>query len=220
MTMEPRTLDLDGLAGLPADDPRVASLAPHERAQLAAYREFLREPSDLPDDQLADADRRLGEVLDEAMGLGARARSPRVAAAPSLGERFAGWFTPAARPLWAGAAVLVVAGALWFSQTRVGEPVLRGTPGSALAVESRASEAGIELSWLPTAAGDRYELRVFGPDLLEIARLDAGTLTRFTLSRAVLGDRVPADGRVSYQVVALRDDDEVARSRTAGLTLP
>lgn len=218
--MERRALDLDGLAALPANDPRLAALEPHERAQLAAFREFLREPTDVPAGQLADADRRLGEALDEAMGLGAGSRSPRVAAAPSLGERLAGWFTPAARPVWVMAAVLVVAGALWFSQTRLGEPVMRGSEGAGLLVESRASASGIELSWEASAPGDHYEVRVFGPELLEIARLDAGDLTRFTLSRSMLGEQAPGDGRVSYQVVALRDEDEVARSRTAALTLP
>ena len=218
--MEPRALDLDALAGLPADDPRIAKLASHERAQLAAFREFLREPTDLPAEELADADHRLGEALDDAMGLGARARSPRVAAAPSLGERFAGWFTPAARPVWVMAAVLVVVGALWFSQTRIGEPVMRGAGNSAIAVESRASAAGIELSWVAVAPGDRYEVRVFGADLNEIARLDAGTDTRFTLTVSMLGDPLGSGDRVSYQVVALRDGDEVARSRTTGLTLP
>lgn len=212
--------DVDRLAALPADDARIAALPPHQRARLAAYREFLRAPDDLPAEQLARADRKLATVLDEAMGLSSAARSPRLAVRPSKPSRFSGWFAPTLRPVWAAAAVLAVASAVWFSQTRIGEPVMRGDERPAVEVSARVLESGVELSWEATGAGDLYEVRVFGADLDEIARFDAGSATSLTVTAAMLGERAPGSGSLSYQVVALRDGDEVARSTTTPLDMP
>ncbi len=215
----PERLDLGALAALPDGDPRVAALAPHERAQLAAYREFLRMPDDLPATQVAEAERRLGAALDEAMGLGAPARAVR-SPAPTLGERFAGWFAPSLRPAWAVAAVLMVAGGLWFAGARDDGPVMRGREAAALIVTERAVAGAIELSWPAIEPGVRYEVRVYGPDQEELARLDAGEATQLELAVARLEGRVPAGVRITYQVAALRDGDELALSRAAPLVLP
>lgn len=211
-------LDLDRLVGFSSEDPRVAALEPHERAQLAAYREFMREPTDLAADRLADADRRLGQTLDEAIGLGPPDHSPRAAARTSFVKRLAGWFAPPLRPVLAAAAVLAVMSGVWFTQTRMGEPVMRGSEGSALVVSARSEPGAIALEWTLAAPGVTYEVHLFGSDLEEVARFDAGSSTRFTITHAELQERAIGSASLSYQVVALRDGDIVARSRTAALT--
>lgn len=222
-------LDLDALAAMPADDARLAALPPHERARIAAYREFLREPSDLPAAQLADADARLGEALDDAMGVGAAAPSPRIATRDvggSIAERLAGWFTPASGPVWAVAALLMLSVGLWnVSRGPVPaprEPVMRGAEGDAIAVEHDVvGEGQIELDWRGGGIGVTYEVRWFdAAGLEERGRTELGPRTRLRLRHNRLPEGLRSGDQVVYQVVALRDGDEIARSRSTSLRLP
>src|SRR5262245_298736 len=61
--------DLDALANLPPEDPRVLALGPRTRAQLREYRDFVA-PGDAPAGSRAgEAERRLGEALERALGV-------------------------------------------------------------------------------------------------------------------------------------------------------
>ncbi len=222
-------MDLDALAALPADDVRIARLAPHERAQLAAYREFLREPRDLPAERLADADARLGAALDDAMGLrpaspapGAHARAREA----SLLDRLRGWFTPATGPAWAVAALVVLSVGVWQGSRgpvpASRESVMRGEPGSAIAVEHDVvGEGQLLLEWVALGEGVTYEVRWFDAGGLELlGRTPLGSEPRLHLRHGRLPDGVPSRETVVYQVVALRDGDEIARSASTPLRLP
>lgn len=222
-------LDLDALAGLPADDARLSRLAPHERAQVAAYRDFLREPHDLSSERLADADARLGAALDDAMGLRPGAPSPRAharVAGDSLMDRLRGWFTPAHGPAWAVAALCVLGVALWQG-TRgpvpgSREPVMRGAPGDAIVVEHDVvGEGQLALKWASFGEGVTYEVRWFdAAGLEERGRTAVGAEPRLRLRHGRLPEALRSGETVVYQVVALRDGDEVARSRSTSLRLP
>jgi hypothetical protein len=214
-------IDYALLADLPADDPRVRALDARQRAELAAYRDFVGTPDDVAAEQLAHADAQLAAALDAAIGVAPApaAPAPRTPVAPPrpgvldvLRMLLAG---SGLRPAYALAAVLVVAGGLYWNQARLAGPVLRGDEAAAIEVAAPVmGEAVVTFAWQAVADAERYEVRLYGGDLEETGRHDAGAGTLLSLPRARLG---PGAGEVLWQVVAFRGTDEVARSRPVTL---
>lgn len=212
--------DLGTLAALPAGDPRLAHLAvcPRCRSRLALYREFL-EPSALPGGARADeADARLAAVLEREI-----LAATRPAPARTRGENWlARWLAPARRPVWALAAIAVVAAGVWAIARGPSRPLMRG-PETGTGVEVRApveSAGAVTLAWRPVRGADRYEVRFYATDLSDLARLPAPAGDRLELRRGTLPPPLSSGERVLWQVVALHGGDVLARSRTRSLRLP
>ena len=166
---------------------------------------------------------------------GARPDAARLALAEFIRRRMAGTL-PAQRPtrftlrsLWAApwrpiplaaAAMIVVVAAvvLFRGGGRDEAPVLRGDSGVTAALTlndpTRLADGSIQFSWSAAAEADAYEVRVYGPDLAELARRPAtGT------SLVVEAGFLPA-GELTWRVVALHDGDVIETSAPASVTLP
>ena len=132
----------------------------------------------------------------------------------TLKNLWAGW-----RPIPLVAAamiVAVVAVTLFRGGGRDETPVLRGDSGVTLTLTdpARLADGSVQFSWSAVAEANSYEVRVYGPDLAELARCPAAG-TSLVVEAGVL----PA-GDLTWRVVALRDGDVVETSAPASLTLP
>jgi hypothetical protein len=164
----------------PVDDPRRRHVAscPRCRARMAEYEAFMRSEV-LPGSQPEDAEQRLRAAFDASL-----ARVPRARRASWSERAIAALSAPSARPVWAAAAVVVVAGSL-FLWTRTPETprVLRGT-GSEGASGSTFGQLLAEpqpgrtmLKWSAVPGAEAYEVRLYGTNLVELQVVDAGTDT-------------------------------------------
>jgi len=217
------------LADAPLDDPRRAHLesCPRCRAQLAAYRKFMQ-PGELPAGaKLPDAEARLDTALSaeifpaeagsEVVTESAEARAP--------GGLIGHWFSDPSRRLLSLAAVLVVAMGI-VVLTDVGDsprraPVLREDSDpitdSFTARATTLADGRLQISWSGVAGADGYQIGIFGTDLAEMTRFDAGTDVEMVLD---LADLLAGEETVIWQVIALRGGDEIARSDPLYLSGP
>jgi hypothetical protein len=226
--------DLDALVGLPHDHPRITALGPRARAQLRVYRDFLAHGEAPAGARVADAERRLGDVLERELGVPIRDGAAHAGTAapgavrggpPARGSFLDLILGPRSRPVLALALVVIVAGAVWLATAnrRDGEDaVMRGDEmvSEELRVTVETPRAGtVRLAWTPSPAADGYALVFLAPDLTEIARVPAYE-PAFTLQAGSLPAGLTSRTPVLWRVVALRSGDEIARSNIATLIVP
>jgi hypothetical protein len=123
-----------------------------------------------------------------------------------------GWL----RPAFGIAAILVVAGALWWPRTTLGPSrvTLRGGTATAprIALEPPVFHAGrLAVRWAAYAGAERYEVRFYSSDLAELGRLPA-TGASLDAGTAQLPFTPDSAGVVLVRVVALVAGSEVASS--------
>lgn len=202
----PTLEELAAWVDLPANDTRRSHLqhCPRCQAVVASYGAFM-DPENLPAGaDLQDARQRLSASLDREIGVGGVGDVVRPAAAR--------WRPFSRSSVAAVAAVMVVALGLSLMRGRIEGPpqrdVLRGGPDPAAAFSGdimATDTAGYRLSW-PAAADPTatYRIVVYGADLTEVARLEAGGTTSIELT--------PPAAAAFCQVVVLLHGDEVTRS--------
>jgi hypothetical protein len=227
--------ELGELADLSPDDPRVQALEsqPRAQAQLRAYRDFVA-PGDVPAGaRVAEAEARLGEMLETELGvaIGATERAPSVAP-PASRPRRAGvwsWLRPGLRPAFAIAALVIVAGGAWVvtqSKRGTNEPILRGiapgTPTGVIANETpeQLPNGALRLSWAPVADATAYTVVFLSADLSEVARIDALSSPHLVLDPNALLPGLTPHTNVLWRVIAWHGADELGRSPALPLTLP
>ncbi len=221
--------DLERVMGLGAEDPRRKHLddCPRCRALMAAYSDFLKPARALPGADLQDADARLKSSFDREIAREGRASRPAT--------RRMRWSPPrpfgptALWPVWAAAAAVIVVGVLYVVHQVGPGPdrlVLRGAPqGSsrpaALVLYPPKSVAGgLELRWRSAPGADTYQVRLFGSDLSERARLGPFADTAVVLRPAELASGIAPGTLLLWRVVALHAGDEIATSPVGQLRAP
>jgi hypothetical protein len=210
---------------LGAGHPRRRHLdeCPRCRALVTAYHDFL-EPAAVPEGaRPAEAGTWLSEEL--ARAIGSSSPPARPARGQSLLQRVGDFFAaPALRPVWAAAAVVVVAGVVLTTlQLRPeGEPVLRGERPAALALEPAqpGPAASLRLRWQPLEGADSYQVRVYSTGLEELARLEPVANPEMVLRREQLPPGIAPGATLLWRVAALRGGDDVALSPVGRLRAP
>jgi hypothetical protein len=129
---------------------------------------------------------------------------------------------PVARPAFALAALLMVAGASWWMVRERAPRAVRGTGGEAgIVVAVRSEAAGVvELSWAPVPGAQRYRVRFFGPSLREVSRTDDVAEPKLRLERDALPPGTTAGEEILVEVAALRGEDVLAVSTPRPVRLP
>jgi hypothetical protein len=213
MRLEEHCVDLEKIEevlALPADHPerRHAETCPRCTSLVASYRSFV--------DAVADADADIDwarSVLDARIRDGARRWSPRPGT-PSLRRSMWSVFR---RPAFVVALATLVIGvvAVWTLRSPERETFRGNRTESAEVVLHPpvvTTPGAIKLSWDVVPGADRYQVRIYGPDMSEIYRPAAGPETSLTLSRSALPADLPADLSLSWQVDALSNGDVIASS--------
>jgi len=213
---------LEALRLLPTDDPRRAHLddCPRCQALLESLDSFLA-----PDDAApAEGDAaRARTTLRAALAteMAAEAERPRA----RLWERLLATFR--SRPAWGVATALVVAAAVLLLQqwgqeaprsTLRGRAPVAGEGVVRLLGPLPTADGGLQLRWGRVVGAQRYDVRLYRPDLTAIATLDAGVETSLTLGAEQLA--AAQDGTLLYKVIAYRGGDEIASSVVETLLLP
>ena len=220
------------LMALPEDHPDRRRAA--ASAQFEAMRRMLGE-FERPVDALLSAEQVEAASLELQRRLAAAAapvdRVPATpdaermhAKPPSIVARTLGWLNaPAGRVGLAFVCAVVVVGVTWWSTHRSPrEEAVRGVPESGAFEIAVAHEShdGLTLHWNPVAGAEAYRVVFLGADLAEIAHVDVTRGTEFMLRRAALPAGAPSGGRVSIEVVAVRDGATVATTPARSLLLP
>ncbi|MFQ5512437.1 MAG: hypothetical protein ACE5EO_11385 [Candidatus Krumholzibacteriia bacterium] len=214
-------VDIEALAEVlarPGSDPKRRHLDECARcsALVLQYQAFL-EAGAIAGSDPAEADARLRAFVQSVVP---SAGPPQ----PSPPRRFlsavrAGML----RPAWVAAAlVVVIAGTMWWRPWVEPQRVLRTAPRSsgiiALDAPQPVDEGGVRLSWQGVEGADAYQVRLYGADLAEIARLDPVSDTTLVVPRSALPDGRPTT--LIWRVLALSEGDEIIASRPAFLELP
>ena len=231
------------LAGLPEGDPRRWHLreCPRCQALSMSYAEFLHDRS-LPEGaDLTEAEARLGralageQALRKTMGVGDRRGFPGLTL-PQLG-RSVRWLLPSwRRPAFAVAVVVMLAGTAYLGREWKlrdhGPDVLRGgspsppvgSPGSSqqtnwlLPVERDPAGHPV-LRWRRQPGAEGYQVRLFGADLSDFARIGPQADTVLVLGPGVLPPGTPTTGEIGWQVIAQLRGRSFATSPPAALRL-
>jgi len=214
---------------LPEDHPErmEAERSPEFVAMRLMYEDFVTgTPGDPPASAMATAAAELERRLrPEIAASGTSARDAR-RVEPQRGswrEALAALFMrPAARAglVFAVVAIVGVSG-WWLASHAPREPVMRGPGESGFRLEApRATSGAIALSWSAAPGADAYRVIVLGPDLEEVARIDAGASTRAELRRDMLPADLPPGAALSVEVAALRLGDVIATTSTRPIPLP
>lgn len=220
----------EDLLRLDARDPRRMHLddCPRCRARLIAFRSFLeRRPLPAGADP-GDARRRLSAAIRAESEREGRPRPSR----PRL-PRF--WRI---QILWKPALALIAASMLVVLLLRPaghgpdvhspadhspadGSLVLRGQPSASMPlVADWAPEGSVRLSWPAVPSAEGYRVMLYGTDLEEIARLEAGRDTMLVLTAAQVARLGPSGGAVFWRVATLAGGEPVSVSAPATLQLP
>ncbi len=226
--------DLEEVRSWPEDDPRREHIAgcPRCRSLLDSYALFLR-GGDLPGDAAADVmDRRLQAALEREIFPERRmvtGRESRSAREMTGWEKVLDVLTGRRSPVrWRGA--LAVAAAITLvvvglnALHRAGGPageriVLRqeaAEPGTVLAATVEVAGPGEWLfRWVPVDEADGYALIFLGTDLAERSRREVlAPETSLRVAEQELASPGASPGSPPFwQVLALRDGDEIAHSR-------
>jgi len=215
------------------DDPRRRHLEACARCRALRMRheQFVARPVHVPAADLRDAEARLADFLArEVAPAAASGRSPdpgrmRLGRAWSRGPSV--WFGASA--LAAAAVVLVVAGVLLVQRPDGpgGGPsgVLRGQAhgGSDAAMQRMApvtlAAGRVELRWRSVPAADRYEVRLYSPELRALAVLGTSRETVLVLARDTVAGATAGD-TLLWRVAALRGEVRLAQTDLGTVRLP
>jgi hypothetical protein len=221
---EPGPEELARLLSLPADHPeRVrAGQDPRFEAWRLMLREF--ESSDAPHvsrDEAAWAAAALEARLEPALAP-RPARRERTGRSPAQRERARGWLAPAWRPALALAAVVAIAGGVWWARSRLpATSEVRGAPGAALEWREPLARGGsLRLEWTPVPGARSYRLRFYRSDLTEIARVEDITGVSYTLQADALPPGLERGAEVVAEITAMTGGEAVAVSKARALRLP
>jgi len=232
--------DFAELVELPPEDPRLRALDAATRARLHAYREFMSSAAPAGA-RMEEAEARLFEALEREIGVSiaaserparhARMQAPGSRAHADRGSR--GWlrtlFAPSRRPVWAAAAMVVVAGGvlLWSGRGPGEAPLMRGPDavsperGAMTALDpQRLADGTLRLEWTPVAEAESYSVVFQSPDLTEIARVEGLREPRLDLRSGALPAGLPPGDEVLWRAVALRGADPVAQTGAVAVRLP
>lgn len=213
--------DMALLAGLPPESPEHRHIASCTqcRARWLDYQSFMA-AHELPQEaRAAEARAAIDEWLSrEVEGIPTEVRRP--ASAPDS-------FRPVALK-WAAAACSVLGIAAlttWYAGPRRPTSVLRGIDpherGRLSLVAAKVGADGVaRLTWHSQPGADRYEVRIYGPDLALITRLDAGADSSVTVPGNSLGHAPRPGSEVSWQVVASARGAEISSSDLGKLLVP
>ncbi len=239
--MDTRCFNEDEIAdvlALDEGDPRKQHLETCAKCRALAlvYLEFMQDRSIPAGSDPAGANRRLQSAFIDAQASGSASRDLSKARATARSgppwERFISWLPlTLRRPALAAAAVVLLASAAYvgIGPRLAGERpgALRGTPsppeGSAssawlLPVEADPSGHPL-LRWRRVPGADAYEVRLFGADLSDFARLGPLSDTLLVLRPGVLPPEAAPRGTAGWQVVALQGGLEMAVSSPGTVTL-
>jgi hypothetical protein len=231
------------LATLPEGDSRRRHLdrCPRCRALSMSYSEFLHDRS-LPEGaDPADAEARLTRTFRgeqarrKAANSDGRASFPG-SVLPRSGRSFH-WLLPSwRRPAFALAVVVMLAGTAYLGWEWTlhghGPDVLRGgspspsvgSPGPSrqttwlLPVERDPAGHPV-LRWRSQPGADGYQVRLFGSDLSDFARIGPQVDTVLVLDPRILPPGAPSTGEIGWQVVAQRQGRPLAASPPAAVLL-
>jgi len=201
------------------DDRRLAGDGARERA----LQEFVS-PEALPEGaRMEEAEAVLQKVLEREIP--ELRESPPDVRAPVRARRswWADLWSPRGRLVFATLALVVVGAWLTATWTRTErEPVMRGAPtADAFAATARDLSGGARrLEWRAQSGALDYTIVFVAPDLHELARVPGVADTHLDLGPGALPPGLAPGQSVMWRVVAMRGHDELARSRTAALTLP
>lgn len=212
--------DLDVLADLPAGDPRRehAESCAKCRARWLDYQSFVRDEELPAEAGVEEARAALRAVIRREFATRSGA-PPRRVAFPGLP------LASASRWLAAAAAVIVVAAAGWWLAAREPGRVLRGSSGGsaaplALLAADWSEDSVAVLRWRSHPRADAYEIRLYGADLDERARIAARGDTLLRVRPTEIPPTLWAEGELAWRVVALRGGAEVGRSALGTLRVP
>ena len=214
--MEVPCIDTERIAAvieLPQDHPERlhADTCPRCRSLADSYRSFIA------------TETVQGSGLGEARGaLDAHIRSEGARWMPGAPVPTRTWswralLRPA--PLMAAAAVALVA-TWWFTQDPE-QSITRGNapPSQSFVLHTPESrpDGAVALSWSAVNGADRYEVRVYGPDLHEVYRSEA-TTTSLVVPRNALPAASPGD--LTWEVRARLGSDEIGVSPPGSIHIP
>jgi hypothetical protein len=211
------------LLRLDPGDPRRAHLedCPRCSARVTAFQSFLT-MRPLPEGiDLDEARRRLSQALRQEVAGRERASRSR----PSFPSGFFLW------PRWKPALGLAAALALGVILVRTTldrrpdqEIVLRGDSGAGPAVvllqPVPAEDGALLLRWRKAQDAEGYRVLIYGPDLAEIARIEAGGDTALVLTAARLSQLARPGSAVFWRVATLGRGDQLSLSAPSILRLP
>ncbi|HEU4929795.1 MAG TPA: hypothetical protein VFU38_08190 [Candidatus Krumholzibacteria bacterium] len=221
--MEAHCIDVEQIGeivGLPEDHPqrRHALSCPRCRSLLASYREFVKaEPVGGSGVEKARA------PLDDHIRAGAERWIASQAPASSQVREpwWRGWLKPA--PLLATAAVAAIAAVMLWNARTPQEGALRDGNSGAQPFSlqpARVDAESIHLSWTPMPGADRYEVRLFGPDLSEIYRHPETAQTKVVIPRSALPSTLPPSLDLTWRVYALSGGDPLEASAPGSIRAP
>jgi hypothetical protein len=237
--MNTRCFDQDEIADvldLEPGDPRRRHLEECPRCQALAmvFTEFMRDRSVPPGSDLEDANAQLLTAFEKEQG-----KEQSVGLAPEGMPASRGvvqhrtpwaqilpWLHAAGRrPVLAAAVVVLVAGTVYVSIERHSgserPDVLRGAPpapSTAAATSARLLPVEMDpagnrvLRWRRVLGADAYQVRFFGADLSDFARIGPLADTLLVLSPGVLPAGSVAGATAGWQVVALQGGCELGVS--------
>lgn len=219
------------LTQLPPDDPARRHLAECARcrARVAALSAF-DGPRTIPAGSRPDeADRRLAAILDReiygSQSGGAMRRPSADSSQSGIGSILRRLWQPALRPVWvAGIVVLAVVGVRELSHSGDDRIVLREdrrpNPSAVIGLAAQAGPDGqVSLRWDAVSGATAYSVILLGDDLEEQGRIDAGPVASCLLPEARIA-AARGGSHIFWRVVALRDGDPIATSKTVPLALP
>ena len=149
--------------------------------------------------------------------------SPRPASTRGggFGAMFAALFGPSGGRAVAFAVLLVVAGlGAWTMTRRPREDVMRGEHAGAFAITATARPGRLDLTWPAAAGADAYRAVLLGPDLGELARVDLGSATAWTVRRDSLPAGLESGRALSLEVQALQRGVVISRTPAREIRLP
>jgi hypothetical protein len=216
--------ELADILEMPEGDARREHLGtcPRCRAVLAEYRAFLAGEAEAGDDQYAEADGRLRAALQREIFGDAHAPA---GAEPRPRGRFFQLLT--LRPALTLAALLlaILAVDTFRRGTDRGGVVLRQSEGGSAAESLEAlptelaGDGGVLFHWSGTVVADAFEIQIFDQQLEELGRFPASGDSLLVLPLATLRQLLGDSAICVWRVIALRNDDEVLRSRPRSFEL-